>query len=90
MTKKKKEKKQRAPEPVTDEQIHGIALTMSQKISAMLKDFIHKTGRVVAEIRVGNDISPMVDGRASITQTVSIDYGIPEIRPAIPNIGGGQ
>lgn len=72
MVKKRDRKKEMTPE-----QIAKYAQTATERVAYLLKDFLNKTGKIVASIDIITQGEP--DGTGfNITQTVNLRYGIPD------------
>jgi hypothetical protein len=63
-----------------------LAQTITQKIAAMLSDFVRRTGKVIGIVEVMTQTTPANDHQVNITQTVNLKYG--DIVNKSPIIGG--
>jgi len=72
----KKKAKKKAAKVLTDQQRQAMADALTRKIAAMFREHLVKTGRIVAEVQVVNNIVQEANGKQSISQTVNMKFGI--------------
>ncbi len=72
----KKKAKKKSVREMTQEKRQELADALTRNLARMFRAHMIKTGHIVAEVQVVNNIAPQGEGKSAISQTVNIKFGV--------------